>query len=359
MDDFNEIECGEEICPNDPIEICDEPKCCEEETRDYDEPGNGGFTVVEGSGVSGKKVRKDSEDGVVMAAQQWSDVNGCIVTASNTFSRLEAGYYSLHSSNSLGLYFVKEKVELNKLYRLPNEATDIIMNDISKFWTLEETYKKYHRVFRRNYLIYSGPGCGKSSLISLMCQELIEKYDGIVFYLGCEWDIEAFPNAVRRVRKIEPDRKIIAIIEDIDTFAHGNSSLNTLILNMLDGNLKLSGIVTIATTNHIEMLEDRYTNRPSRFDRVIEFPLPNADSRRMFIEKTVLPEDLKRIDHDEWVAKTEGFTVDHINELILLFFVFGHSEEESFETMFKMTNTKGMLKNSTSVNKKSIGFGSK
>ena len=79
MDDFNEIECGEEICPNDPIEICDEQKCCEEETRDYDEPGNGGFTVVEGSGVSGKKVRKDSEDGVVMAAQQWSDVNGCIV----------------------------------------------------------------------------------------------------------------------------------------------------------------------------------------------------------------------------------------------------------------------------------------
>ena len=69
-----------------------------------------------------------------------------------------------------------------------------------------------------------------------------------------------------------------------------------------------------------------------------------------------MPEDLKKINLDEWVEKTEGFTIDHLNELILLFFVFGHSEEESFETLFAMTKTKGMLKNKTSLNKKSIGF---
>lgn len=358
MNEFNEIECGEEICPNDPLEDCPdemEYKCCEE----VEHNGVEGFGVtIAVPGEKKNKVKRDSEAGLVMAAQQWSDVNGCIVTASNTFSKLEAGYYSMHSSNSLGLYFTKEKVELNKLYRLPNEETDIIMNDISKFWTLEETYKKYHRVFRRNYLIFSGPGCGKTSCINLMCQELIQKYDGLVFSLSCEWDIEMFQNAVKRIRKIEPHRKIIAIIEDIDTFAHGNSTLNTLILNLLDGNLKLSGLVTIATTNHIEMLEDRYTNRPSRFDRVIEFPLPNAECRKMFIEKTVLPEDINKIDLNEWVRKTEGFTIDHLNELILLFFVFGHSEEESFETMFAMTKTNGVLKNKTSINKKSIGFGS-
>lgn len=338
MESLKIKECDTNTVPLEPVELegLYEPECGDE---------------------SRKNVHNDSEAGLVMAAQQWSDVNGCIVTASNTFSRLQAGYYSMHSSSSLGLYFIKENIELNKLYRLPNNETNVIMDDMSKFWTLEDTYKKYHRVFRRNYLIYSGPGTGKTSCINLMCQELIEKHDGIVFALNSEWDISAFPNAVRRVRKIEPDRKIIAIIEDIDTFVHRDSSLNTLILNMLDGNLKLSGIVTIATTNHIEMLEDRYTNRPSRFDRVIEFPLPNAECRKMFIEKTVLPEDLGKIDIDEWVAKTEGFTIDHLNELILLFFVFGHSEEESFNEMFKMTKTNGILKNKTSVNKKSIGFG--
>lgn len=294
---------------------------------------------------------------VLKTASQWSDMDGRIISVANTFPRLERGYYSIGFSNQLGMFFIKNKVELNKLYRLPNLATDIVMNDISKFWTLEETYKKYHRVFRRNYLLYSAPGTGKTSLINLMCQELIEKYDGIVFSLSTSEEIENFPDAVRRIRKIEPDRKIIAIIEDIDSFTEGSSRLNTLILNILDGNLKLSGLVTIATTNHIEYLESRYTNRPSRFDRVVEFPLPNAESRKMFIEKTVLPEDLQKINIDEWVEKTDGFTIDHINELILLFFVFGHDEDEAFETLFAMTKTKGRLTNKTSVNKKEIGFG--
>ena len=299
----------------------------------------------------------EEKEQIPKTLSQWSSVDGCIIPVSNTMPVLEKGYYSINFSQTLGMYFTKEKVELNKLYRLPNKATDLILDDISKFWKSEEIYKKYQRVFRRNYLLYSAPGTGKTSLINLMCQELIDEYDGIVFSLTTEQEISFFPEAVRRIRKIEPDRRIIAIIEDIDSFTQCSSQLNTLLLNILDGNLKLSGLVTIATTNHIEYLEERYTNRPSRFDRVVEFPLPNAESRKMFIEKTVLPEDLKHINIDEWVEKTDGFTIDHINELILLYFVFGHSEEESFETIYSMTKTKGKLRNKTSVNKKSIGFG--
>lgn len=303
----------------------------------------------------GESCNKSMND-TVDTVSQWSSMDGNIIPVSNTFGRLERGYYSIHFSQQLGMFFTKDKVELNKLYRLPNTATDLILNDISKFWKSEEVYKKYHRVFRRNYLLYSAPGTGKTSLINLMCEELINIYDGLVFSLTTEEQVEAFPDAVKRIRKIEPDRKIIAIIEDIDGFTQASNRLNTLLLNILDGNLKLSGLVTIATTNHIEYLEERYTNRPSRFDRVVEFPLPNAESRKIFIEKTVLPEDLKKINIDEWVKKTEGFTIDHINELILLYFVFGHTEEESFETMFNMTNTRGMLKNKSSVSKKEIGF---
>ena len=79
----------------------------------------------------------------------------------------------------------------------------------------------------------------------------------------------------------------------------------------------------------------------------------------MFIEKSVQPEDLEKIDIDKWVEKTDGFSIDHINELILLFFVFGHDEDESFETLTKMLNENDSLKNVTSVKKKSkIGFNS-
>lgn len=293
---------------------------------------------------------------------QWSDVRGgCIITANNTFSKLESGYYSIHYSNEIGMYFQKEKIATNKLFEMPNSATELIMSDISKFWTLEETYKKYSRVFRRNYLLYSAPGTGKTSLINIMCQQLIKLYDGIVFSLYTERDIELFIDAVRRVRDIEPERKIIAVIEDIDAFISPDescrSSLDSYLLNILDGNYKINGVVIIATTNYIERIAERYKNRPSRFDRIVEFPLPNEASRRIFIEKSVLPEDLKKINIDEWVRKTKGYTIDHINELILLFFVFGHTEEESFNTIDDMVKNNSKLKNTTSVNKKrSIGF---
>jgi SpoVK/Ycf46/Vps4 family AAA+-type ATPase len=118
----------------------------------------------------------------------------------------------------------------------------------------------------------------------------------------------------------------------------------------------MSNVVIIATTNYIDKLESRYKNRPSRFDRVIEFPLPNNESRKMFIEKTILPEDLDKINIEEWVKKTEGFTIDHINELILLYFVYGHSEKESFEIITDMVNNNNKLTNTSSINKAKLGF---
>ena len=305
---------------------------------------------------------KQCEDAADFKASQWSELgSGEIIAVSNTYSALDAGYYTIHANPNIGLFFVKEKVELNKLYRLPNSATDLVLDDISKFWTLEDTYKKYNRVFRRNYLLYSAPGTGKTSLINLMCQELIEKYNGIVISLSSAGEIELYIDAIRRIRTVEPGRKIITIIEDIDNFIspneNCNSALDTYLLNILDGNMKAGGIVTIATTNYIEKMAERYKNRPSRFDRVVEFPLPNPESRRIFIEKTVLPEDLDKINIDKWVERTEGYTIDHINELILLHLVFGHTEEESFETIDTMVHNNSKLKNATSVNKlSSIGF---
>ena len=149
--------------------------------------------VEDFSGFEEDAINAEEED-TFKTVTQWSSVDGRIVPVSGTIPRLEAGYYSIGFSQSLGMYFSKEKIELNKLYRLPNKATDLIMNDISKFWTLEDTYKKYHRVFRRNYLLYSAPGTGETSLINLMCEDLIKTYDGLVFSLNTEPEIENFPD---------------------------------------------------------------------------------------------------------------------------------------------------------------------
>ena len=292
--------------------------------------------------------------------KQWSLIDGqYIVSVSDTFEHLDPGYYSIGVNNQIGLYFVKENVNLDKLYRMPNKATDIIMDDISKFWTLRDRYKKYHHVFKRNYLLYSAPGTGKTSLINLMCQDLINKYQGLVFGLTCETDIANFVDVVRRVRKIDGDKPIIAVIEDIDNFIgseHQRSSLDTQLLNILDGNYKMSDVVIIATTNYIERVQARYKNRPSRFNRVVEFPLPNAESRKMYLENTILPEDLGMINIDEWVDKTEGYTIDHIKELTQQFFILGETEEDAFASVDAMVNNNNRLRNKDSVNQSKLGF---
>lgn len=292
--------------------------------------------------------------------KQWSLIDGqYIVPVSDTFEHLEPGYYSIGMNPNIGLYFVKEDVNLDKLFRMPNKATDIIMEDISKFWTLKDRYKKYHHVFKRNYLLYSAPGTGKTSLINIMCQDLINQYQGLVFSLSCGNDIENFVEVVRRVRKIDGDIPIIAVIEDIDNFIgseHQRSSLDTCLLNILDGNYKMSNLVVIATTNYIERVQARYKNRPSRFNRVVEFPLPNAESRRVYLENTIHKDDLSLIDLDKWVDMTEGYTIDHIKELIQQFFILAETEEDAFASVDAMVNNNNRLRNKDSVNQSKLGF---
>ena len=290
-----------------------------------------------------------------LGPNQWAEVyEDCYRPSGKVISKINPGYYTIHSNPNVGIFLAKKNVYLNKIYRLKNSASETILNDIGKFWQSEEQYKKYERVFKRNYLIYSAPGTGKSSLIQLMCQDLLEQYHGIILSIVDTDDLRMLPEAMTFIKKIEPDRRIIVILEDIDAYL--NTTASSMLLNILDGTMRCNGVVFIATTNYIEKLEARYKNRPSRFDLVIEFPLPNAESRRMFMEKSIFPDDIEKIDVDKWVRRTEGFTIDHINELILLYFVFGHDEEEAFSRIEKMVKENDFIKNDKSVSNKRRGI---
>lgn len=299
-------------------------------------------------------IDRDMEEKNIKSKQkQWEVIDDKFIPCGAVTNELPSGYYTIEVNSTLGIHLVKQNIKTNKLYRLPNKASDIILNDIDKFWCMEETYKKYGRTYRRNYLIYSSPGTGKTSLINIMSQDLIDKYNGIIINIRNSDDIFNYINIIKDIRRVEPERRIIVTIEDIDNFISGDygSSTQSVILNMLDGNLVTNNCVVIATTNYPERMQERFINRPSRFDLVIEFPVPNDETRKMFIEKSVLPEDLVKIDINKWVERTNGYSIDHINELILLFFVFGHTEEHAFNEVNKMVNRKGVLKNTNGKNK--------
>lgn len=118
--------------------------------------------------------------------------------------------------------------------------------------------------------------------------------------------------------------------------------VRSFFLNELDGLAANQGILTIATTNHPERIDDAIVNRPSRFDVKYNFSLPDVELRRAFARKWIgkfggsgtggKDKDVKpatrakgvkfEMEADELAAKvaemTEGFSFAFLKELCVL-----------------------------------------
>lgn len=275
---------------------------------------------------------------------------------------LPNGYYTIRKDYTRGIFFRKKEVNLDRIVKLDSYPMyQLILKDIETFWCSKKEYIKRGRVYKRNMLLYSPPGMGKTSLINLLVEDLVGNRDGFVISLTEDNDIINFNDAMSYIRAIMPNKSIIVIIEDIDNFIGegSDSKLETEILNMLDGINKHSNILTIATTNYPENLTERYLKRPSRFNRKFSFTYPDENLRREFLTKINLSEDIEKIDLDKWVKNTEGWTVDYLKELSDSIFINGYTEEESFNEINEMIKTT-VVKNDKPKNKQNgIGLISK
>ena len=259
-----------------------------------------------------------------------------------TVTSIPCGYYKIRKEYGKGIYLRKQPVNLSKLVVLENcPIHQKLINAIVHFWESKEEYLKRGKIYKRNILLYSAPGMGKTSLINLVVDDLIRNRDGFVISLSESSDILNFNEMMLYVRAIMPERPIIVIIEDFDNFcgSKGNKEVESELLNILDGNQKYDNLVIIATTNYHETLDDRYINRPSRFNMLLEYEYPNAKLRKEFLEKTNLKEDLESVDLDYIVERTEGFTIDYLNELSMSLFINKEPLEDALAALSQMMKT--------------------
>ena len=92
-------------------------------------------------------------------------------------------------------------------------------------------------------------------------------------------------NEVKSIFRL--DRKLaptLMIIEDIDTAGTVSRRFTDHpilgeYLQAMDGMEPNNGMVIIATTNHTENIDPAISDRPGRFDRIIDVPLPNFAQR--------------------------------------------------------------------------------
>lgn len=261
----------------------------------------------------------------------WSPLKGDeFVPAFQTIEQVPAGLYEIHWNANLQTYSLKKQsVHVDELYELPSEEIKSILEDIESFWKRRLIYQQYNFVHKRGILLYGEPGCGKSGIIQLCVKHIIERMNGIVINIKDEDEVRNFGEFIQTFRKVEPARPLIVILEDIDSLAGEDRYSTTRLLNILDGIKQVENIVYIATTNYPEKLQERITNRPSRFDRRYQVDLPSDAIRRAYIESKLTKDDLDKINIDEWLEYTKDMSLSHLKELIISVIVMGKDFEDA------------------------------
>ncbi len=270
--------------------------------------------------------------------------------AFTSVSKVPAGIYEIVWNRQLSQHTLKKQpFKTDELYQLPSYEIMDILKDIQNFWDRREKYKEYNFVHKRGILMYGEPGCGKSGIIQLISQQLIDN-DGIIINIKDHEDVDYFTDFIATFRKIEPNRPLIVLLEDIDSIAGENSHQTSRLLNILDGVKQIEDVVYIATTNYPEKLQDRITNRPSRFDRRYKVELPNDEIREAYIRHKLNEDDIKGIDIQEWVKRTEGMSLSHLKEVVISTIVMGREFEEV------MDNLEGLKKTPSIKGSGKVGF---
>ena len=213
-------------------------------------------------------------------------------------------------------------------------------------------FKKYEFVYKRGIILYGAPGTGKTCLINMLCKHLIEDMGGVIFILTTSDDLTYYEHVMPEIfRVIEKDRPIITVIEDIDGLC-SNKNSETRLINILDGISQLENIVYVATTNYMEQLSARITNRPNRFDRRIEVKAPNRECREIYFRHKLKKEDVKKVNMKQWLDLTEGLTMAHLGEIVKSVIIFGHPLNEVVDMLKGMKQTPVSRK----YNENGIGF---
>jgi transitional endoplasmic reticulum ATPase len=190
-------------------------------------------------------------------------------------------------------------------------------------------YSKMGHKIPRGILLYGSSGTGKTLLakavatesganfISIRGPELLSKWVGE--------SEKGIREIFKRARQASP---CVVFFDEIDSIASirgmgGNVSdaqkVVSQILTEIDGMEDLYGVVVLAATNRPDMIDPALL-RPGRFDKIIQIPMPDKDSRRQILEistneipldrenKTNVDSNLDYVDLDKIADNSEGFS---------------------------------------------------
>ena len=242
---------------------------------------------------------------------------------------LPAGMYTLERDHEGDVIFERRDLEADTLIRFAGSAADELLREIESFWSLAPAFAAHGFLHRRGYLLYGGArGSGKSSIVRQAIRDVIGR-DGVVILCGT-------PAVVTRglvvLRRIEPERPVACVFEDIDAIVaeHGEDQL----LSLLDGENQVDHVLNLATTNYPEQLDRRFVARPRRFDRVVRIDAADEGTRRSYLAAKLGEAEAAEL--ERWVRLTEGLSLAALAEAVISVRCLGHGLEETLALLHRM-----------------------
>lgn len=153
-----------------------------------------------------------------------------------------------------------------------------IINNIETFYKDKNDYITYGIPYKNVILLHGPPGTGKTSILFSIASYFNK--DVYILNFGSDINDEIF---IHLLSHIKPDsflflEDIDALFKNRDAVRKGNNgflSFSTL-LNFLDGVLRVDGLITFMTTNHIEYLDPALL-RSGRVNLTEKIDYPNKD----------------------------------------------------------------------------------
>lgn len=230
-------------------------------------------------------------------------------------------------------FTLKEMVNnLDDIIDLPDSESEKVLAEIKEFTSKKEVFNKLGFLYKRGILLFGPPGSGKTITVQQLIKMFTREMDGIAVLCGHP---KLLTGALEDFRKLEPDRQILVIMEDLEALIVRFCESD--FLSLLDGESQLQNVVYVATTNYPENLDIRFKDRPSRFDTVRRIGMPSRAARKTYIQAK-LP-DLGESTLQEYLDNTEDYSIAYIKELIILIQCFGYSLEDATARLNKMRNS--------------------
>ena len=198
-----------------------------------------------------------------------------------------------------------------------NESAKQDLSEVVDFLKNPKKYEKLGAKIPRGVLLAGDPGTGKTLMARAVAGEANVPFFSISGSEFAEMFVGVGASRVRDLfSKAKKNAPSIIFIDEIDAVAHkrdarggagreDEQTLNQILVEM-DGFDNESGVIVIAATNRVDML-DKALLRPGRFDRHVDVTLPERKDRLAILEVHFKnkPAD-KTVDLKALAAKTAG-----------------------------------------------------